>query len=420
MRRVVVTGIGAVTPLGGDIETTWNNLMASKSGIKQIQRFDVSDLPVKIAGLLSQGEASGDYNPNVWMDTKEQRKVDDFIAYGIVAASQALQDSGWIPETEEDQYRSGVKIGSGIGGLQRIYDASIALVNGGPKRVSPFFIPSALINEISGNVSIKYKFKGPNHANVTACSTGAHAIGDAARLIQRGDADVMLAGGAEAAVVRIGMAGFAAMKALSTGYNDTPEKASRPWDQARDGFVMGEGAGVVVLEELEHARRRNARIYGEFVGYGMSGDAYHIAAPAPNGNGVLRCMKNALTDAQVNPEDIDYINAHATSTPAGDELELGAIRRLMGDAVSRVSISSTKSSIGHLLGAAGGVEAIFSLLSIYHQKLPPTLNLDTPCEAATGIDLVPHFAKDKFVKVAVSNSFGFGGTNACLVFRQMD
>ncbi|MGI4850399.1 MAG: beta-ketoacyl-ACP synthase II [Janthinobacterium lividum] len=420
MRRVVVTGIGAVTPLGGDIETTWNNLIASKSGIKQIQRFDVSDLPVKIAGLLSQGEAPGNYNPNVWMDTKEQRKVDDFIAYGIVAASQALQDSGWVPETEEDQYRSGVKIGSGIGGLQRIYDASISLVNGGPKRVSPFFIPSALINEISGNVSIKYKFKGPNHANVTACSTGAHAIGDAARLIQRGDADVMLAGGAEAAVVRIGMAGFAAMKALSTGYNDTPEKASRPWDQARDGFVMGEGAGVVVLEELEHARRRNARIYGEFVGYGMSGDAYHIAAPAPDGNGVLRCMKNALTDAQVNPEDIDYINAHATSTPAGDELELGAIRRLMGDAVSKVSISSTKSSIGHLLGAAGGVEAIFSLLSIYHQKLPPTLNLDTPCEAAAGIDLVPHFAKDKSVKVAVSNSFGFGGTNACLVFRQMD
>ena len=420
MRRVVVTGLGLVTPLGGNTQTTWDNLIAGRSGIRRIDRFDVSDLPTKIAGLIPSGDSGeGNYNPDDWLDPKEQRKIDHFIAYGVAAASQALQDSGWKATSEEDQCRAGVMIGSGIGGLQKIYEASIVLEKVGPKRVSPFFIPSALINEISGHVSIKYGLKGPNHANVTACSTGAHAIGDAARLIQMGDADVMVAGGAESAVTRLGIAGFASMKALSTQYNDIPEKASRPWDKGRDGFVMGEGAGVVVLEEWEHARKRGACVYAEVIGYGLSGDAYHIASPAPDGSGVLRCMKNALGRAGLNADQVDYINAHATSTPAGDDLELKAIQRLMGTATANVSISSTKSSTGHLLGAAGGVEAIFAILSIYHKKIPPTLNLDDPSDHFKDMDLVPHKAKDKNVKVALSNSFGFGGTNASLVFREL-
>jgi 3-oxoacyl-[acyl-carrier-protein] synthase II len=419
MRRVVVTGLGLVTPLGGNTQTTWHNLISGQSGVKKIDHFDVSDLPAKIAGLIPLGDSKqGHYNPDDWLDPKEQRKVDTFIAYGVAAACQALSDSGWEGKTEEDHFRAGVMIGSGIGGLQKIYEASLALEKGGPKRVSPFFIPSALINEISGNVSIKFGLKGPNHANVTACSTGAHAIGDAARLIQLGDADIMLAGGAESAVTRLGIAGFSSMKALSTSYNETPEKASRPWDKNRDGFVMGEGAGVIVLEELEQAKKRGARIYAEIIGYGLSGDAYHIAAPAPDGSGVLRCMQNALNRAGVNPEQLDYINAHATSTPAGDELELMAIQRLMNGFTENVSVSSTKSSVGHLLGAAGGVEAIFTILSIYHKKIPPTLNLEEPSEVIKGIDLVPHQAKDKKVKVALSNSFGFGGTNASLAFRE--
>ena len=420
MRRVVVTGIGLVTPLGGNMQTTWKNLIAGRSGIQKIDRFDVSDLPAKIAGLVPRGDsAQGLYNPDEWMDPKEQRKVDDFIAYGVAAAGQALRDAGWEPRSEEDRFRAGVMIGSGIGGLQRIYEASVALKEGGPKRVSPFFIPGALINEISGNTSIKFGLKGPNHANVTACSTGAHAIGDATRLIQTGDADLMVAGGAESAVTRLGFSGFAAMKALSTSYNETPEKASRPWDKDRDGFVMGEGAGVVVLEPLDMAQKRGARIYAEVIGYGLSGDAYHIAAPAPDGSGVLRCMKHALARAGISPDQIDYINAHATSTPAGDELELGAIRQLMGSSLKNLSVSSTKSSIGHLLGAAGGVEAIFTILSIVHKIVPPTLNLETPCESAHDIDLVPHKAKEKNVKIAFSNSFGFGGTNASLAFREL-
>ena len=420
MRRVVVTGLGLVTPLGGNTQTTWDNLIAGKSGVRKIERFDVSDLPAKIAGLIPVGDSSqGRYNPDDWLDPKEQRKVDTFIAYGVAAACQAFQDSGWEAKSDEDQFRAGVMIGSGIGGLQKIYEASIALEKGGPKRVSPFFIPSALINEISGNVSIKFGLKGPNHANVTACSTGAHAIGDAARFIQIGEADVMAAGGAESAVTRLGIAGFASMKALSTEYNETPEKASRPWDRDRDGVVMGEGAGVVILEELEHAKKRGARIYAEVIGYGLSGDAYHIAAPAPDGSGVLRCMQNTLNRAEINADQIDYINAHATSTPAGDELELMAIQRLMGARARDSSVSSTKSSIGHLLGAAGGVEAIFAILSICHKIIPPTLNLDNPSDSAREMDLVSHTAKEKKVKIALSNSFGFGGTNASLAFREL-
>lgn len=420
MRRVVVTGLGLVTPLGGNVQETWRNLLEGRSGVRPIDRFEISDLSSKIAGLVPFGSADeGKYNPDDWLSPKDQQKVDHFITYGIAAASQALQDAGWYPASEEEQCQTGVMIGSGIGGLQKIYDASIALEKGGPRRVSPFFIPSSLINEISGYVSIKFGLKGPNHANVTACSTGAHAIGDAARLIQMGDAEVMVAGGSESAVTRLSVAGFGAMKALSTRYNDTPEQASRPWDQDRDGFVIGEGSGVVVLESLDHAQKRGARIYAEVVGYGLSGDAYHIAAPAPDGNGVLRCMRNALNRAKLDPDDVDYINAHATSTPAGDDLELSAISRLLGASASSVSLSSTKSAIGHLLGAAGGVEAIFSILSVYHHKIPPTLNLHRLSSDFSDLDLVPHTAKDKKVSVALSNSFGFGGTNACLVFRAL-
>ncbi|MGE0256108.1 MAG: beta-ketoacyl-ACP synthase II [Alphaproteobacteria bacterium] len=416
MRRVVVTGLGLVTPLGVGVEHNWRRLTAGESGIRAIQSFDVSDLPAKIAGQVPRGETSaGHFNPDEHIEPKEQRRLDPFITYAIAAADYAIADAGWKPEAEEDAERTGVLIGSGIGGLQTIYDGSSLLNEKGPRRIGPFFIPSALINLASGHVSIKHGFKGPNHAVVTACSTGAHAIGDAARLIMLDDADVMVAGGAEAAICRIGLAGFAACRALSTKYNDTPEKASRPWDKGRDGFVMGEGSGIVVLEEYEHAKKRGATIYAEIVGYGMSGDAHHITAPPEDGNGGFRSMRAALKRAKLNPEDIDYINAHGTSTPLGDEIELGAVKRLFGDAAYKLSMSSTKSAIGHLLGAAGSVEAIYSILAVKHGVVPPTLNLDDP-EESCDIDLVPHTARERKVRAALSNSFGFGGTNASLVF----
>ena len=416
MRRVVVTGLGLITPLASGVKPSWARLINAESGIGAIQSFDVSDLPAKIAGQVPPGETgAGGFNADDYMAPKDQRKVDRFIVYGIAAGHQAVEDSGWMPEDEESQERTGVMIGSGIGGLETIYETSVTLLERGPRRVSPFFIPAALINLVSGQLSIKFGFRGPNHSVVTACSTGAHAIGDAARLIALDDADVMLAGGAEGAVCRLGMAGFSQARALSTGFNDTPERASRPWDRDRDGFVMGEGAGVVVLEELEHAKKRGAKIYAEVIGYGMSGDAYHVTAPARDGNGGFRAMRNALKRAQKNPEEIDYVNAHGTSTPLGDEIELGAVKRLFGDHAKRLSMSSTKSAIGHLLGAAGSVEAIFSILAINNGVVPPTLNLDNPSPGCVGIDLVPHQAKERKVSVALSNSFGFGGTNASLV-----
>jgi len=416
MRRVVVTGLGLVTPLGVGLEHVWKRLINSESGIGAIQSFDVSDLPAKIAGQVPRGDtAAGKFNADDWVPTKDQRKMDDFIIFAIGAATQAVSDSGWTPTDEESLERTGVMIGSGIGGLPGIAETTMVLHEKGPRRVSPFFIPSCLINLASGQVSIKYGFKGPNHAVVTACSTGAHAIGDAARIIQWDDADVMVAGGAEAAVCRIGLAGFAASRALSTAFNDEPQRASRPWDEARDGFVMGEGAGVVVLEELEHAKKRGAKIYAEILGYGMSGDAYHITAPAEDGNGGFRAMRNALKRAGLAKEDIDYINAHGTSTPLGDEIELGAVKRLFGDHAYKLSMSSTKSAIGHLLGAAGAVEAIYSILAMRDQIVPPTLNLEKP-SAACDIDLVPLKAKERKVRRALSNSFGFGGTNASLIF----
>lgn len=418
MRRVVVTGLGMVSPLGVDVKTTWRRLLEGKSGIRRITSFDVSDIPAQIAGLAPQGEDG--FDADRYMEPKEQRKVDPFILYGVAAAIQAIEDSGWKAEREEDQWRTGVMIGSGIGGLSRIYDSSITLHKQGPRRVSPFFIPSALINLASGHVSIRYGFKGPNHSVVTACSTGAHAIGDAGRLIRAGDADVMIAGGAEAAVCRLGLAGFAAARALSTNFNHTPEKASRPWDRDRDGFVMGEGAGILVLEELEHAKKRGAQIYAELAGYGLSGDAHHITAPPADGNGGYRSMKMALRSAGLNAEQVDYINAHGTSTPLGDEIELGAVKRLLASDASRVSMSSTKSAIGHLLGAAGGVEAIFSIMSLVDQIAPPTLNLENISENCLGIDLIPLKAKERVVKVALSNSFGFGGTNASIVFKAFE
>lgn len=417
MRRVVVTGLGAVTPLASGAQNTWQKLLKSQSGIKGIDTFDVSDIPAKIAGLVPRGEGDGLFNAEDHVSIKDMKKMDDFIVFGIAAADQALADSGWKPETDEDQEATGVLIGSGIGGLPRIAEASDLVNNGKTRRVSPFFIPSCLINLVSGQVSIKHGLKGPNHAVVTACSTGAHAIGDASRMIMLGDADVMVAGGAEAAVCRLGMAGFAAARALSTGYNDTPTEASRPWDEGRDGFVMGEGAGCVVLEEYEHAKARGATIYAEVGGYGMSGDAYHITAPAADGNGGFRSMRNALRNAGVNPEDVDYVNAHGTSTPLGDEIELGAVKRLFGDHAAKLSMSSTKSATGHLLGAAGAIEAVFSILAIHEGVVPPTLNLRNPSEACKGIDLVPLEAKPRKVNVALSNSFGFGGTNASLVFK---
>ena len=413
MKRIVVTGLGMVTPLGYGVRHCWEKLIAGESGIRRIERFDVSDLACQIGGLIPMGDEAGAFHPDDVVTPKDQRKIDAFILYGIAAAVEAVEDSGWMPEDEDSLERTGVMIGSGIGGLETIAKTAVILHERGPRRVSPHFIPSSLINLVSGHVSIRYGFKGPNHSIVTACSTGAHAIGDAARLIQHGDADVMIAGGTEAAVCRLGIAGFASARALSTR-NDEPERASRPWDVDRDGFVMGEGAGIVVLEDLEHARARGATIYAEIIGYGMSGDAYHVTAPAADGSGGFRAMRAALRDAKLSPEDIDYVNAHGTSTPLGDEIELGAVKRLFGDAAYKISMSSTKSSIGHLLGAAGSVEAIFAMLSIINGVVPPTLNLDNPSPGCD-IDLVPHEAKERPVRIALSNSFGFGGTNASVV-----
>jgi 3-oxoacyl-[acyl-carrier-protein] synthase II len=419
MRRVVVTGMGMVSPLGCGVETTWKRLVAGESGIKRIDRFEVSDLSCKIAGTVPYGDGSnGTYNPDHWMEPKEQRKVDKFIPFAMAAAGQALEDAGWKPTTHEDQIATGVMIGSGIGGIEGIAENSAILNEKGPRRVSPFFIPGRIINLASGYVSIEHGLKGPNHAVVTACSTGAHAIGDAGRLIALGDADVMVAGGTESPVNRISMAGFAALRALSTSFNDTPTKASRPYDKDRDGFVMGEGSGVLILEEYEHAKARGAKIYAELIGYGLSGDAYHITAPAPDGDGAFRCMGSAIKRAGVQAAELDYINAHGTSTPLGDEIELGAVQRLIGNAAGRIAMSSTKSSIGHLLGAAGAVEAIFSILAIRDNVAPPTLNLDNP-SIETPIDLVPHQARKRDIDVVLSNSFGFGGTNASLIFRRV-
>ena len=417
-RRVVVTGLGLVTPLACGVEASWRRLTASESGIKHITTFDVSDLRARIGGLVPRGDAPDDFRADEWVPLKEQKKMDDFILFAISAAAQAIADSGWKPETDEERERTGVMIGSGIGGLCKIEETVLELYSKGPRRVSPFFIPSCLINLAAGHVSINYGFKGPNHAVVTACSTGAHAIGDASRLIQFGDADVMVAGGTEAAICRMGVAGFSAARALSTAYNDTPAKASRPWDKGRDGFVMGEGAGIVVLEEYEHAKRRGATIYAELIGYGLSGDAYHITAPTPDGNGGYRAMQMALKRAARGTADIDYINAHGTSTPLGDEIELGAVKRLFGDDAYRLSMSSTKSAIGHLLGAAGSVEAIFCILAMRDQIAPPTLNLDDPSDGCD-IDLVPHTARKRTINTVLSNSFGFGGTNASLVFTKV-
>lgn len=419
MRRVVVTGLGLLSPFGSGVEHSWRELLSGRSAARVIETFKVDDLPCRIANVIPRGDGTnGTFNPDHHMEPKDQRKVGDFIIYGMAAADEALRDSGWEPKTEADRCATGVMIGSGIGGIEGIAETSLIMNERGPRRVSPFFIPGNIINLVSGQVSIRHGLKGPNHAVVTACSTGAHAIGDAARLIMLGDADVMLAGGAESPVVRISLAGFSACKALSTSYNESPQKASRPYDRDRDGFVMGEGAGVVVLEELEHARARGARIYGEVIGYGLSGDAYHITAPAEDGDGAFRCMQAALKRAGITPADIDYINAHGTSTMA-DTIELGAVERLVGEHASNISMSSTKSSIGHLLGAAGAAEAIFSLLAIRDNVTPPTINLDNP-ERETQIDLVPNKPRERRVDIALSNSFGFGGTNASLVFRRYE
>ena len=420
MRRVVVTGMGMISPLGASVGESWANLLAGRSGAGATTKCDVSDIACKISCQVKRGDGSdGTFNPDDWVPPKDQRRMDDFILYGVAAAQQAVEDAGITDLTEEEKLKTGVMIGAGIGGLPAIEEQSIILHERGPRRVSPHFIPSALINLVSGQVQIRYGFKGPNHAPVTACSTGAHAMGDAARLIQFEDADIMIAGGAEAAICRIGLAGFAQAKALSTHFNDTPERGSRPYDKDRDGFVMGEGAGVVVLEEYERAKKRGATIYGELTGYGLSGDAYHVTAPAPDGDGGYRSMAAALKRSGLNPSDIDYVNSHGTSTPLGDEIELGAVRRLFGNAVETMSMSSTKSAIGHLLGAAGAVEAIFCLLALRDQVAPPTLNLDNPSDSCQDVDLVPHQAKERAVKAALSNSFGFGGTNASLIFSQM-
>ncbi len=420
MRRVVVTGLGLLSPLGCGVEPSWERLLAGRSGANRIRYFDASHLPCQIACEIPLGDGSdATFDPDQWVDKKEQRKNDRFIVYALAAAEMAVNDAGWRPEDEESLERTGVMIGSGIGGIETIAETAITLKERGPRRVSPFFIPSALINLCSGQVSIRYGFKGPNHAVVTACSTGAHAIGDASRLIALGDADVMVAGGAESPVCEISLAGFAACKALSTGFNDTPERASRPYDRDRDGFVMGEGAGIVVLEEYEHAKARGAKIYAEVLGYGLSGDAYHITAPAPDGDGGYRAMKAALRNAKLNADDVDYVNAHGTSTPVGDEIELNAVTRLMGNHAAQATMSSTKSSTGHLLGAAGAIEAIFSVLAIRDQVAPPTLNLENP-SVDTPIDLAPLQAREREIKVALSNSFGFGGTNASVVFGALD
>ncbi|MCB1507393.1 MAG: beta-ketoacyl-ACP synthase II [Hyphomicrobiaceae bacterium] len=416
MRRVVVTGLGIVSPLGTGIETAWSRLTAGESGAVRVTGFEVEDLACRIACVAPRGTGPGAFDPDRVMDPKEQRKVDDFIIYAMAAAEEALKDAGWAPESYEDQTRSGVLIGSGIGGIEGIVEGGMILKEKGPRRVSPFFIPGRLINLASGYVSIRHGLKGPNHAVVTACSTGAHAIGDAARLVALGDADVMVAGGTESPISRVSLAGFAACRALSTNFNDEPTRGSRPYDRDRDGFVMGEGSGIVVLEALEHALERGAKIYAEIVGYGLSGDAYHITAPSEDGDGAYRCMMAAIRRAGIAPEEIDYVNAHGTSTPLGDEIELKAVERVMGSAASGLTMSSTKSSIGHLLGAAGAVESIFSILAIRDGIIPPTLNLDNP-SVDTPIDLVPHKAKRKDVRIALSNSFGFGGTNASLVMR---
>jgi 3-oxoacyl-[acyl-carrier-protein] synthase II len=415
MRRVVVTGLGTVCPLGIGVDHVWRRLVNGESGIDAIQGFDIADLSCRIAGQIPPGKAAnGEFDPDEWVEPKDQRKMDRFIVCALAAAAEAVRDSGWKPASDEEHERTGVMIGSGIGGLPGICETSITLHERGPRRVSPFFIASNLINLASGQVSIRFGYRGPNHAVVTACASGAHAIGDASRLIMLDDADVMVAGGAEATVCRIGIAGFAASKALSTQFNDTPARASRPWDVDRDGFVMGEGSGILILEELEHAKKRGAHIYAEVTGYGLSGDAHHITAPAPDGNGAFRAMKAALKRAGLNPEDIDYVNAHGTSTPLGDEIEVNAVKRLFGDHAYSLSMSSTKSAIGHLLGAAGAVEAIFCIKALENGVVPPTLNLDNPSPGCD-IDLVPHTAKERKVRHIMSNSFGFGGTNASLV-----
>ncbi len=420
MRRVVVTGLGMVTPLACGVQETWRRLLDGQSGAGRIEKFDTSDLPAKIAAEVPRGDGSnGTFNSDDWIPAKEARKVDDFITFAIAAAKQAVKDADWMPDGEEDRCRTGVMIGSGIGGLPGIEEASITLHEKGPRRISPFFIPGRLINLASGHVSIEFGFKGPNHSVVTACSTGAHAIGDASRLIMLDDADVMVAGGTEAAISRLGIAGFAACRALSTGYNDEPHRASRPYDRDRDGFLMGEGSGVVVLEELEHAKARGAKIYAEIKGYGMSGDAYHITSPAEDGDGGFRSMTAALRSAGLKPSEIDYVNAHGTSTPVGDEIELGAVQRLFGDASNRLSMSSTKSSIGHLLGAAGAVEAIFGILAMRDGIAPPTINLENP-SVESHIDLVPSKPRERPIEAVLSNSFGFGGTNATLVMTKFD
>jgi 3-oxoacyl-[acyl-carrier-protein] synthase II len=418
MRRVVITGLGMVSPLGAGVEASWRRLLEGRSGASRIETFETADLACRIACSIPRGDGSdGAFDPDRWMEPKEQRKVDPFIVYAMAAAAQALSDAGWKPRTPDEQTSTGVLIGSGIGGIGGIYDASVTLLERGPRRISPFFIPGRLINLASGYVSIAHGLKGPNHAVVTACSTGAHAIGDAARLVALGDADVMVAGGAESPINRLSIAGFAACRALSTAYNDEPERASRPYDRGRDGFVMGEGAGCVVVEEYEHARARGATLYAEVIGYGMSGDAFHITAPTEDGDGAFRCMTAAIRRAGISPSEIDYINAHGTSTPMGDELELKAVERVVGNAAGKMAMSSTKSATGHLLGAAGAVEAIFSILAIRDKIAPPTINLDDP-SVETPIDLVPHRAKPREIDTVLSNSFGFGGTNASLVLRR--
>ncbi len=420
MRRVAVTGLGLVTPLGCSVESSWKRLLNGDSAISHISRFDASDISCRVAAEIPLGDGEHAFNYENWISRKETKMMDLFIQFGMAAAIDAVEDSGWKPDDEHSLRRTGVQIGSGIGGLQEIERNSFLMEEKGYKRLSPFFIPSTLINLISGHVSMKYGFRGPNHSAVTACSTGVHAITDAARLIMTGEADVMVAGSAEAAICPIGVGGFAAARALSTGYNDTPEKASRPWDKGRDGFVMGEGAGIVVLEELESAKKRGAKIYAEVAGFGLSGDAYHITSPHPEGRGAFDAMENALNHGGVNAEEVDYINAHGTSTPLGDMIEFGAVKRLFGSHMKSLSMSSTKSAIGHLLGGAGSVESIFAILAIRDNVVPPTLNLEEPEEETEGIDLVPNQAKERSVKVALSNSFGFGGTNASVIFRAVE
>lgn len=416
MRRVVITGLGAVSPLGVGVENNWNSLISGKSGIQNIEHFDVSDIPAKIAGIVPRGEGEGQFNPDSFLEPKEQRKISDFILYAIAAATEAITDSGLNTENEEILHNTGVIVGSGIGGLEQIQINSLVLESKGARRISPFFIPSSLINLASGHISMKYGFQGPNHSVVTACATGTHAIGDASRIIKYGDADIMVCGGAEGAVCRLGLAGFAAARALSTQYNDTPTEASRPWDEGRDGFVMGEGAGILILEEYEHAKKRGAKIYGEILGYGMSGDAYHITSPEPEGRGALKAMNAAISDAKINKDQVDYINAHGTSTPMGDKIELNTVMKCFEKRSKQLSMSSTKSSIGHLLGAAGSVEAIYTTLAIKNNVRPATLNLTSPI-GDNEIDLIPLSPQERETNIALSNSFGFGGTNASIIIK---